>query len=165
VRKSVNNLKAVYQSEGFSDVAVVPTVARRDEDIDVTFRVTEGPRDIVSSLKVEGADTFPASEYAPHGLKLAVGQPYSQSHVQEDRANIVANYIKAGYLTSSFRETATEVSKNDPHHIEVVYHIYEGPQVNTGNVLTLDEITPGSGSSTWTCRRSSRASRSLRPSY
>jgi len=66
-----------------------------------------------------------------------VGQPYSQSHVQEDRANIVANYIKAGYLTSSFRETATEVSKNDPHHIEVVYHIYEGPQVNTGNVLTL----------------------------
>ncbi|HEY1984932.1 MAG TPA: POTRA domain-containing protein [Terracidiphilus sp.] len=137
MRKSVNNLKAVYQSEGFSDVAVVPSVTNRGGDISVSFRVTEGPRDIVSSLKVEGADTFPASQYAPNGLKLAVGQPYSQSHVQQDRTNIVANYLKAGYLTSSFRETATEVSKSDPHHIEVVYHIYEGPKVNTGEVLTL----------------------------
>ena len=137
VRSSVNNLKAVYQSEGFSGVAVVPAVTNRDGDIDVTFRVTEGPRDIVNSLTVEGADTFPSSQYAPAGLKLAAGQPYSQRHVQEDRANIVAHYLQAGYLTSSFRETATEVSKTDPHHINVVYHIYEGPKVSTAEVLTL----------------------------
>ena len=137
LRSSVNNLKAVYQSEGFSDVAVVPSVTDRGDDITVSFRVTEGPRDIVSSLQVEGADTFPASQYAPDGLKLAVGQPYSQAHVQADRANIVANYLRAGYLNSSFRETASEVSKNDSHHINVVYHIYEGPKVIAGDVLTL----------------------------
>lgn len=137
VRTSVNNLKAVYQSEGFSDVEIVPSVTNRAEDITVSFRITEGPRDIVSSLKIEGANTFPENEYAPMGLKLAVGQPYSQAHVQEDRASIVANYLQAGYLTSSFRETATEVSKNDPHHINVVYHIYEGPKVSTGSIITL----------------------------
>ena len=64
----------------------------------------------------------------PHGLKLAEGQPYSQRHVQNDRANIIANYLKAGYLNASFRETAKAASKNDPHHINVVYHIYEGPE-------------------------------------
>lgn len=137
VRTSVNNLKAVYQSEGFSDVAVTPSVTNRGGDIHVSFRVVEGPRDIVSSLKVEGADTFPAAQYAPGGLKLAVGKPYSQARVQEDRASIVAHYLEAGYLVSSFRETATEVSKNDPHHINVVYHIYEGPRVSTGDLITL----------------------------
>jgi outer membrane protein assembly factor BamA len=137
VRDSVKNLKAVYESEGFSDVAVVPTVTDRGADINVAFHVTEGPRDTVSSLTVEGADTFPPARYAPNGLKLAVGQPYSQAHVQQDRANIVANYLRAGYLTSSFRETATEVSKKDSHHIRVVYHIYEGPRVITGDVITL----------------------------
>ena len=60
--------------------------------------------------------------------------------MQADRAAIVANYFKAGYLTSSFRETATQVSKNDPHHINVVYHIYEGPRVFTGDVLTLGRV-------------------------
>ncbi len=137
VRKSVNNLKSVYKSEGFSEVAVVPTVTNREGNIDITFQVTEGERDIVNSLAVEGADTFPASQYAPGGLKLAAGQPYSQRHVQEDRSNIVAHYLQAGYLTSSFRETAREVSKSDPHHINVVYHIYEGPKVYAGDVLTL----------------------------
>ena len=91
----------------------------------------------MNSLSIEGADTFPQSQFAPDGLKLAAGQPYSQAHVQEDRATIISNYIKAGYLISSFRETASEVSKSEPHRINVVYHIFEGPRVSAGNVLTL----------------------------
>ena len=137
VNQSVKNLKAVYQSEGFSSVTVVPTVTRRGGDIVVSFRVNEGPRDVVGSLTVEGAETFPPSQYAPQGLKLAAGRPYSQTHVQNDRATIVANYLRAGYLNASFRETAKAASKNDPHHINVVYHIFEGPRVITGDVITL----------------------------
>lgn len=137
VRTSVKNLKGVYQAEGFSSVQVEPLVKKDGDDIDVTFSVTEGPRDIVSSLKVEGADTFSPLQYAPDGLRVEAGKPYSATSVSDDRATIVANYLRAGYLTSSFRETATAVSKSDPHHINVVYHIYEGPRVLTGDVITL----------------------------
>jgi len=137
VRKSITNLKAVYQSEGFSSVQIAPDVRNPGGDVSVVFIVTEGPRDIVASLKVEGANTFPASQYAPNGLRTVAGQPYSGAHVVADRTEIMANYLKAGYLTSSFRETATAVSKRDPHHINVVYSIYEGPRVRTGDVITL----------------------------
>jgi outer membrane protein assembly factor BamA len=137
VRSSVNNLTAVYRSEGFSSVKVASSVVNRGGDIQVSFRVTEGPRDIVNSIVIDGADTFPETQFAPAGLKLAAGQPYSQSHVEADRANIISHYLQAGYLTSSFRETATAVSKADPHRINVVYHIYEGPKVNAGEVVTL----------------------------
>src|SRR6202044_493344 len=109
-------------------------------NLTVAFHVVEGPRDIVSSLKIEGADTFPESKFAPGGLKLAEGKPYSQKLVETDRANIIAHYLQAGYLTSSFRETANVVSKSDPHHIDVVYHIFEGPQVHTHDVLTLGRV-------------------------
>ncbi len=137
VRLSANNLKAVYQSEGFSSVQVVPSVTNRGGDIEVIFRVTEGPRDVVNSLKIEGAGTFPEAQFAPGGLKLAAGQPYSQAHVEADRASIVAHYLQAGYLNSSFRETANAVSKEEPHRIDVVYQIYEGPKVVTGELVTL----------------------------
>jgi len=137
VRTSIKNLTAVYESEGFSTVKITSSVVNRGGDVQVSFHVTEGPRDVVSSIKVEGADTFPQSSFAPGGLKLAEGQPYSQAHVQADRANIIAHYLQAGYLNSSFRETAAEVSKSDPHHINVVYHIYEGPKVEAGDVITL----------------------------
>ncbi len=140
VRASQKNLIALYESEGFSSVQVTPSVIHKDGNITVAFHVVEGPRDIVSSLKIEGADTFPESKFAPDGLKLAVGKPYSQKLVTTDRANIVARYLQAGYLTSSFRETANVVSKKDPHHIDVVYHIFEGPQVHTHDVLTLGRV-------------------------
>ena len=140
VRSSVKNLTALYQSEGFSNAKVTSSVSKKDGNLMVAFHVVEGPRDIVSSLKIEGADTFPESKFAPGGLKLAEGKPYSQRLVETDRASIIAHYLQAGYLTSSFRETANVVSKSDPHHINVIYHIYEGPQVHTGDVLTLGRV-------------------------
>lgn len=140
VRTSVNNLKAVYQSQGFSSVQISSSVVNHGGDIQVAFHITEGPRDIVNALSIEGVNTFPKSQFAPQGLIVTEGQPYSQANVAADRASIVANYLKAGYLTSSFRETATQVSKSDPHLINVVYHIYEGPRVFTSDILTLGRI-------------------------
>jgi outer membrane protein insertion porin family len=137
VQTSIKNLQAVYRSEGFSDAKVTSTATRIGGDVQVTFRVTEGTRDIVDSLAIEGAETFPETQFAPNGLKLAAGQPYSQAHVQADRATILANYLRAGYLNASFREQATVVSKSKGHHIRVVYQITEGPRVMTGNVITL----------------------------
>lgn len=137
VRTSVKNITAVYQSEGFSSVKVTPQVHRNGGNIQVLFHVVEGPRDIVNSLTVQGANTLPEGQYAPNGLQLAQGQPYSQKHVEADRGSIIANYLRAGYLRASFRETATEVSKSEPHRINVVYHIDEGPRVITGKIITL----------------------------
>lgn len=137
VQTSIKNLKAVYQSEGFSDAQVTSSVARKKGNVQIAFRVVEGLRDTVASLRIEGAKTLPQSQFAPDGLKLAAGQPYSQAHVKSDRATILANYLRSGYLIAGFREEAREVSKSEPHRIDVVYHIFEGPRVITGNVITL----------------------------
>jgi outer membrane protein assembly factor BamA len=60
--------------------------------------------------------------------------------VAKDRSIILANYFKAGYLNASFRETASEVSRQRSHQINVVYHISEGPRVTTGDVITLGRL-------------------------
>ena len=137
VNSSASNLRALYQSEGYSDAEITPQVTRKAGNIRVTFQVTEGPQDIVNSLTVEGNRTLPESKFAPQGLKLAAGGPYSQARIEADRAEVIAHYLQDGYLTASFRETATEASKSERHRINVVYHIYEGPKVTTNEVLTL----------------------------
>ncbi len=137
VRAGKKNLLAVYQSKGFSSVQVTSSVANRNGDVQVAFNVVEGPRDTVASLTIDGASTFPESQFAPRGLKVTASQPYSQANVEADRAGIMAEYFKAGYLTASFRETASQVSKSEPHRINVIYHIYEGPRVFTAGVVTL----------------------------
>jgi outer membrane protein assembly factor BamA len=137
VRASVKNLIGVYRSEGFSSVQIAPEILNNSGDVRVIFHVTEGPRDTVNSLNIEGAATFPESQFAPAGLKLAPGKPYSQRFVEDDRATIIASYLKAGYLNASFRQTAKIASKQDPHSIDVIYHITEGPRVTTTSVFTL----------------------------
>ena len=137
VRTSVKNLKRVYQADGFSDVKVTPTVnTEKNGDVFVTFRVDEGERDVVEAMRIEGNNTQPISRLAPKGLNLQPGKPYSQKLADEDRNHIMAKYLNLGYLTATFRETATPVDK-DKHHLVIAYQIKEGPQVRTSTLVTL----------------------------
>ena len=136
VRTSVQNLEAIYKAAGFSTVKVVPQVKKQNGNIDVSFHVTEGPRDIVEALKVVGNDTMPISQLAPQGLHAGQGQPYSQKLVDEDRANIMAKYLELGYLTATFREKV-KIAGKDRHRLDVTYLIYEGPRVIATNIVTV----------------------------
>jgi len=136
VRESVKNLTDVYKAEGFSSVSVTPQVNNRNGDIVVTFRVNEGPQDLVAALHIDGARTLPQAKFAPHGLKLQTGKAYSQKLADEDRNEIMANYLRNGYLNATFHEVANPVP-HQPHQLDVIYQIDEGPQVHTATVVTL----------------------------
>src|SRR6185312_1797775 len=125
------------EAAGFSSVKVTPTVVTADNgNITAKFTVDEGPQDIVDTLKVEGNTTVPVALLAPNGLKVVPGQPYSQKLVNDDRKDIIAQYLKKGYLIATMRQTARDIP-GSPHHIEVAYTISEGPQVHTATRITL----------------------------
>lgn len=136
VQTTITNLKNIYESNGYSGVQVTPLVKNENGNIAVTFRIDEGPQDIVQTLRIEGTQQLNQSEFAPKGLELAPGKAYSQKAADADRNQIMANYLKRGFLTVTFRETAREIP-DQPHQLEVVYHIHEGPQVHTATVVTL----------------------------
>jgi outer membrane protein assembly factor BamA len=139
LRASAKNLEATYKAEGFSDVKVTPKVEGRGGDIDVSFEVNEGPRDVVRTLTIVGNNTMTVAQLVPKGLKLAAGKPYSQSKADEDRRNITVKYLESGYLIASFRETVTS-EKSDLHSLTVTYEIQEGPRVMTSSVVTLGRV-------------------------
>jgi outer membrane protein insertion porin family len=136
VKTSTDNLKRVYEAEGFSSVTITPEVKREGGNISVRFRVEEGPQDIVGALNVVGNATAPVSTLAPQGLKVTEGQPYSTKKVDEDRGQIGAQYLRLGYLNANFRATARAIGK-DTHRLEVTYTISEGPKVILNGVTTL----------------------------
>jgi outer membrane protein insertion porin family len=136
VRQSVNNLENVYQAEGFSGVKVVPDISKSGGNIVARFRIDEGPRDVVGALHLDGDNNVPEEKLVPGGLKAAEGQPYSAKNVDEDRNQILAQYLRMGYLNANFRATAHKMDGN-PHRLEVTYHITEGPRVIISLVTTL----------------------------
>ena len=96
--------------------------------LQVTFQVQEGPRDVVDALTLEGNKSIPVSQFAPKGLNLEAGKPYSQVLLSRDRDQIMAVYLDRGYLTMTFRAKVDQI-KDSPHHVRVTYSIDEGPQV------------------------------------
>ncbi len=134
LRQSASNLESLYQASGYSSVQVTPVVTYPGGNVVVTFKIEAGPQDLVSSLAVEG-NTISAAVFAPQGLKIGAGTPFSQTLIGHDRSEILAWYLSHGYLNATFRATATPV-KGKAHMIAVVYHISEGPQVHTAEVLT-----------------------------
>jgi outer membrane protein assembly factor BamA len=133
--KSIKTLEATYRAAGFNQVKVTTQFVTHDGHMDVVFVINEGPQDIVESLQITG-NTIPQNQFAPDGLRIAPGQPFSQKNVDDDRNKIMAHYLDHGYLTANLRETAEPVG-NNPHRFNVVYSIYEGPQVHTGNLVML----------------------------
>ena len=135
VRSSAKNLRDTYRAAGYSEAEVVPNVTRKNGNVDINFQVTEGPLDVVQDLKIEGNNTLPEAQFAPHGLNLGPGKPYSQDLVTKDRNQIMARYLTLGYLNAGFRSTA-KPAPGDPHRMNVVYQISEGPQVTTATIIT-----------------------------
>ncbi len=79
VRASAKNLTDTYSAAGYNEAQVVPTVTRKNGNVEVLFQVTEGPLNVVQNLTIEGNDTLAESQFAPHGLNLGPGKPYSQN--------------------------------------------------------------------------------------
>jgi outer membrane protein assembly factor BamA len=132
---SIKTLRAFYQSKGFNQVRVTPEFVK-NKNVIVTFAVVEGPQDLVESLRVDGNNSVPLKQLAPDGLRIAEGQPYARKSIADDRNKIMSNYLDLGYLAATFHATSQPLP-NDPHKVQVVYEITEGPQVKTGNVVTI----------------------------
>ncbi len=136
VRRSIDNLQTVYKNAGYANTKIVPQVSReKNGDVSLRFMVDEGPLDVAQNFEVEGNKTVPIAKLAPEGLKVEAGKPYSQYLVQQDRNQILATYLNLGYLNASFTSLAKPGA--DPHQLNVVYKIVEGPQVRVARVLTV----------------------------
>jgi outer membrane protein assembly factor BamA len=133
VRKSVKNIEGLYRGAGYSQVKVIPKVVSKDNELQLTFQVEEGVRDVVESLQVEGNKALTQQELAPKGMNLEPGKPYSTQLLTKDRDQIMATYLDKGFLNVTFK-SKVEHAKNDLHHVHVVYQVDEGPQVHTASV-------------------------------
>lgn len=138
-RDSVSSLTAAYQAAGFSQVRVTADVDQPNGNVVVHFRVQEGPRDTVAGLTMTGNQHLTAAQLAPQGLKIAPGQPFSQTRVNMDRDQILETYLDRGYLNATFKAHATP-APGEAHRFLVTYTIVEGPLVRVGSLVTLGAI-------------------------
>lgn len=137
LHKSVASLTALYKNEGFVNVNVSPEVRDHEPAIDITFRISEGEQDKIQSLRiVDSSNKEVQPKLGNYKMNLGPGKPYSPQLLEEDRNQIVAEYLNHGYLNARFDSHVSRAAAN-PHLIDVVYVIDEGNLARVGQVSIL----------------------------
>jgi len=151
------SMEGLYKSNGFLDVKVDANIQDNVDghggDLFVKFVVKEGIQTRVAALTIDGNHAF-SDEELQGVVGSLPGQPYSDSNVGSDRANILALYYNEGYPEATLRpavedvepkkdaeETKAPSEKNgreeatEHKEVKVAYHIEEGPQTRVRKVL------------------------------
>jgi outer membrane protein insertion porin family len=136
--QSAKNVENFYKDNGFEQAKVTPQAIIRNQGIHITFNVVEGDRTTVGNLRVDGNKNIPFDQLH-HGkgqFELLEGKPFSPRRMSDDRNQIAAKYLDAGFLNSEVKTVVTR-HPDDPHVVDVTYAITENQRVRISHVVYM----------------------------
>lgn len=128
------NVISAYQQKGFLFARLV----RKDVQtlsngkINIDLQIEEGPRVIVLDIRLKGNETF-QSDVLMREFKLKIGEPISESKVQDDSNFMIAFYSDNGY--PKVRVESRLLLSRDKTKATIEYRIHEGEQVFVDRIV------------------------------
>ncbi|HMF09610.1 MAG TPA: POTRA domain-containing protein, partial [Thermoanaerobaculia bacterium] len=122
----LNALRGYYQTHGWIGVTVEKpqiTEGSKPTRLIVTIPIVEGPRTLVASSRIEGAEHLDAATLEKK-LGLKAGDPFNPNQARLGAYNLVASYRDRGWEEVSVRDGYTLSS--DKTSADVTYQVDEG---------------------------------------
>jgi outer membrane protein assembly complex protein YaeT len=136
LRRDVNAIKALYQSNGFRDVEVtseVPDDYRgKENEVAVLIDIKEGLQWFVSELKIDGLGKE-STEDVRALVQSSEGQPFSDLNVATDQETILNYFYNNGYPDATFEATVTPAQ--EAQRMSLLYIIHPGDRQFVRDVL------------------------------
>ncbi len=143
--RDVEAIRALYQTNGFRDVMVVPDVVEdplMHTDISVHLQITEGRQWLVNKLTINGVNKED-EEYLRGLLRSTENQPLSPTNVAADRDSVLTYFFNDGYPNAQFAWTQTPGPTEGVE--DLMYDIQPGERQYVRGVLVrgLETTDPG----------------------
>jgi outer membrane protein insertion porin family len=136
----VNNITALYQSNGFSDVKVTPEVkpvpghsGGKTGGLAVTYIVDEGAQQKIGKYVITGNKEITLGTLTSL-LTVQSGQPYSAVGIAGDRDSILTYYFSHGFDHAQLR-VKQQPEADHPDLIDVDMDIDEGERIYVNRLL------------------------------
>ncbi len=134
LKTAIDELQKSYGSIGYAkaklDYVVVPLEPGKAR---VELHVDEGPRWMVSAIRLEGAKQVKEKELKA-ALKSSVGAPYAAEMAERDAAALNAVYFDHGLVQSTVAAAPPKELPGPAGAVELVFTIHEGPVFQVGQV-------------------------------
>jgi len=149
-------IRDLYLKKGYTNVRVSSTTVEKDNEIEVTFEISEGRSTVVREISFMG-NTVVSSKTLKGLLSMkTVGifnkGAFQESQLEIDKQSIIAYYQNRGYVDVAILDvvrTVTYNEKDDCDELNIQYVIQEGAQyifsgiTFTGNTIFSTEQLRG----------------------
>jgi outer membrane protein assembly complex protein YaeT len=130
--EDVRALSRALEEDGHAQAVVEAEAAEGGGQVPVVYRVTAGPRTVVSAFEVVAPGDVPADSSARE-LRTRPGRPYRARALAQDRADLLAAYRNAGHLDA---EVTPELSfSEDRGGVTVRLRVVPGPRTDVDHVV------------------------------
>lgn len=134
----IEKIKFFYETRGFPQTKVVLNFIRQDSAVKPVYYIEEGPRLLIKSLEIQGAELLNPAELM-NEIETRPGQPYFRPELQKDLERINLFYLNHGFRGMQFN-LETTVDKNN--NVDVVIRIDEGRRYRVENIfITGNRLT------------------------
>lgn len=134
----LRNLENLYRANGFQKIKITSKLIEdyngHENELAVTLNIDEGPQTIVGSFQIIGNRTFSETQLRAGVIQTAVGQPFSEAYIGEDRDNLLNYYFNHGFPHATF-EASAEPVPGESNRMAVTFTLHEGDQVFVDQVL------------------------------
>ncbi len=136
IESSMDKIRNVYRDLGYADAKVDVKKTEAPGALDLAFTVQEGQQVSVAEVGVEGNSVFTATQIKALMETRESGwfrtRLYREDVLEKDVDLITDQYVAAGYLSASVRQTVTRTP--DGGRALIALKIAEGRQTRTGNI-------------------------------
>jgi outer membrane protein insertion porin family len=130
VEEDAGRLKRALEDDGYAGARVDPELAEGGGLLPVVFRISPGPRTLLSAFEV--ASDAPL-ESPPRELRERVSLPYRARDLAQDRADLQTRYRNAGYLQAVVSPEAA--FSEDRSEAQVTLRVRAGPRTRVDGIV------------------------------
>jgi outer membrane protein insertion porin family/translocation and assembly module TamA len=136
-RRDVLRVQALYGVRGFPDAVVDTTMRRRDDDLDITFRITEGAPIVVDSVRIVGGGLDTLLDLADIRTILPLQQdaPFDRLAFQTSVSVLEALLRDRGHAFAKVTGGFEASPEDPPRSVTVTLTADPGPRATIREVL------------------------------
>src|SRR5258708_1816061 len=143
LQEDIRTIRAYMRNLGYrhADVRALQGISSTQDNLIITFEVTEGPLARVAEIEVRGEKVFPEDRLLKE-VNTIRGGPYSPAQVRADNDQLLNLYAREGYIEAEIRPSIDDLPKKvADEQVRVVFNVNKEGGKGIVNEIVINGVT------------------------
>ncbi|HXM47845.1 MAG TPA: POTRA domain-containing protein, partial [Pyrinomonadaceae bacterium] len=143
LQEDIRTIRAYMRNLGYrhADVRTLQGISSTQDNLIITFEVTEGPLARVAEIEVRGEKVFPEDRLLKE-INTIRGGPYSPAQVRADNDQLINLYAREGYIEAEIRPSIDDLpKKGEDEQVRVVFNVNKEGGKGIVNEIVINGVT------------------------